>query len=63
MSQFFVRIASAATVIMMAFTLAACTSTKKTEAPKQKQATEQVEKLEQNSEYSAVDSEWNEFYE
>jgi hypothetical protein len=62
MSHFFVRLASAVTVVLMAFTMTACTSTKTKEAPKQKQATEQVEKLEQNSEYSAVDSEWNEFY-
>ena len=61
MCKFFVRILSVATVLI-ALALTSCTSTKKAEAPKQKQTTEQVEKLEQNSEYSAVDSEWNEFY-
>lgn len=52
MTNFFVRIISAATVAMMALTLASCTSTKKTDAPKQKQAATQVE---QTAGYSDVD--------
>lgn len=36
-----------------------CTSTRKTQP---NQVTEKVEKLQNNTEYSAVESEWNELY-
>lgn len=43
MTKFFVRIISAATVAMMALAFISCTSTKKTDSQKQKQAAAQVE--------------------
>lgn len=60
MSKFFARSATVFTAILISLFLLSCASSKKKEAPKQ--TTGQVEKLEQNSEYSAVDSTWNEFY-